>query len=328
MDDLLLEVRHLKTYFETNKGTVKAVDDVSFALRKGEILGIVGESGCGKSTTIQSLLRLIGYRKQEHVQGEVIFEGQDLIKKTDKQMQNVRGHKIGFIAQNPMTSLNPVYTIGNQIAEVPVIHERAPKKKAWSIALDMLKKVGIPDHEERAKQFAHQFSGGMKQRAVVAMALAGNPSLVIADEPTTALDVTIQAQILDLLVTLRDETQAGILLITHDLGVVAEICDRVAVMYAGKIVELATVDQLFHDPQHPYTKGLIASIPKIGSRKRIVPIKGHPPNLYEPAQGCLFRERCPFAFDSCEQAHPGLRLSGDGHQVACYLVDDKGESRA
>ncbi|MCQ2009964.1 ABC transporter ATP-binding protein [Sporolactobacillus sp. STSJ-5] len=319
MDDLLLDVRNLKAYFKTNKRTVKAVDDLSFTLKRGEILGLVGESGCGKSTTTQALLRLIGYRKNEHLEGEAFFEGEDLIQKSDKQMQKIRGNKIGFIAQNPMSSLNPVYTIGNQIAEVPQIHQRTSKNKAWSIALKMLQKVGIPDHETRAKQFSHQFSGGMKQRAVIAMALADNPSLLIADEPTTALDVTIQAQILDLMVKLRDDTQAGILLITHDLGVVAEICDRVAVMYAGKIVEQAPVAALFNNPLHPYTKGLLASIPKIGSRKKLIPISGHPPNLYEQNAGCLFKDRCPFAFDRCQQVYPDLHRSAEDHHVACHL---------
>ncbi|SFG27665.1 ABC transporter ATP-binding protein [Sporolactobacillus nakayamae] len=322
-DDLLLDVRHLKAYFRSKQRTVKAVDDLSFTLKKGEILGLVGESGCGKSTTTKALLRLIGNQKNEYLEGEAFFEGEDLIKKSDKQMQTIRGNKIGFIAQNPMSSLNPVFTIGNQIAEVPQMHQRASKNKAWAIALKMLQKVGISDHESRAKQFSHQFSGGMKQRAVIAMALAGNPSLLIADEPTTALDVTIQAQILDLMVKLRDETHAGVLLITHDLGVVAEVCDRVAVMYAGKIVEQAPVDELFHHPQHPYTKGLLASVPKIGSRKKLIPISGHPPNLYEMQGGCLFQERCPFAFDRCKKTEPPLHKIAEHHHSACHLSSER-----
>ncbi|MFT8871806.1 MAG: ABC transporter ATP-binding protein [Sporolactobacillus sp.] len=320
MANFLLDVRHLKAHFiQTNHQAVKAVNDISFTLNKGEILGLVGESGCGKSTTAQAILRLIGYKRTEYLEGNILFEGENLLEKSDKQMQHIRGHKIGLIAQNPMSSLNPVYTIGDQIAEVSKIHQHLSKPKAWRIAESMLKKVGIPEYETRARQYAHQFSGGMKQRACIAMALAGNPSLLIADEPTTALDVTIQAQILDLITALRDDINAGVLLITHDLGVVAEICDRVAVMYAGRIIEQASVNELFSNPQHPYTQGLLASIPKIGSRKRLMAIKGHPPNLSVEHTGCLFKDRCPLAFERCAYVLPEYTQISENHLVSCHL---------
>jgi oligopeptide/dipeptide ABC transporter ATP-binding protein len=326
MEEILLDVKNLKTHFNTDKGIVKAVDGVSFQIKRGEILGIVGESGCGKSITSQSILRLVGMKKNEIVEGEVLFEGQDLLKKKEREMRSIRGKKAGLIAQDPMTSLNPVYTVGNQIAEVPIIHEKATKKKAWQSAIEMLKKVGIPSAKERASQYPHQFSGGMRQRGVIAMALAGNPSLLIADEPTTALDVTIQSQVLDLILKLRQETNAGIMMITHDLGVVAEICDTVAVMYAGKIVEKAPVEELFKNPQHPYTKGLLASLPKIGSKERLKPIEGQPPDLQNLNEGCRFVDRCPFAFDQCHTAQPELFDTNEQHQTACYLYTDNEEA--
>lgn len=326
MEKPLLEVKNLTTKFNTEKGIVTAVDDVSFSVQRGEILGIVGESGCGKSVTSQSILRLIGQKKHEEISGEVNFEGENLLELSEAEMRRIRGNKIAYIAQDPMTSLNPVYTVGNQIAEVPYIHEKVNKKKAWNIAVKMLEKVGIPSPEARAKDYPHQFSGGMRQRGVIAMALAGNPSLLIADEPTTALDVTIQAQVLQLIKNLREETNAGIMFITHDLGVVAEICDRVAVMYAGKIVEMATVKQLFNDPQHPYTRGLLASIPKLGEKERLVPIEGQPPNLYDIPTGCSFRDRCPLAMDACAQEKPHLRHVEEQHQAACIFVENKVES--
>lgn len=321
MTDILLDVRNLSTYFKTEKGIAKAVDGVSFQIERGEIFGIVGESGCGKSMTSQSILRLIGLKRNELVSGEILFEGENLLEKKEQEMRKIRGRKIGLIAQDPMTSLNPVYTVGNQIAEVPIIHEKTPKKKAWEIAMNMLKKVGIPSPEERVKQFPHQFSGGMRQRGVIAMALAGNPSLLIADEPTTALDVTIQAQVLELILKLRDETNAGVMMITHDLGVVAEICDRVAVMYAGKIVEMGTVEELFKNPKHPYTKGLFASIPQLGSKERLKPISGQPPNLLHIKEGCRFQERCPYSFEKCHFEHPSFSTISAEHQAACYLYE-------
>lgn len=326
MDKPLLEVKNLTTKFHTEKGVVTAVDDVSFSVQRGEILGIVGESGCGKSVTSQSILRLIGQKKHEEIEGEVIFDGKNLLELSEAEMRRLRGNQIAFIAQDPMTSLNPVYTVGNQIAEVPYVHEKLNKKKAWDIAVKMLEKVGIPSPKERAKDYPHQFSGGMRQRGVIAMALAGNPSLLIADEPTTALDVTIQAQVLELIKKLREETNAGVMFITHDLGVVAEICDRVAVMYAGKIVEMAPVKQLFNNPEHPYTKGLLASIPKLGDKERLVPIEGQPPNLYDIPSGCSFRDRCPLAIDACAQSVPSMRRVEEQHQAACLLVGNKVES--
>ncbi|MDC3415825.1 ABC transporter ATP-binding protein [Aquibacillus salsiterrae] len=325
MEDVLLDVKELKTHFKTEKGVVKAVDGISFQVRRGEILGIVGESGCGKSITSQSILRLVGYKRNELVSGQVLFEGEDLLTKKEKNMLAIRGSKIGLIAQDPMTSLNPVYTVGNQIAEVPMIHEKASKKSAWQTAIAMLKKVGIPSAEDRADQYPHQFSGGMRQRGVIGMALAGNPSLLIADEPTTALDVTIQAQVLDLMLKLRDETNAGIIMITHDLGVVAEICDKVAVMYAGKIVEQAPVEELFANPKHPYTKGLLKSLPKLGDKERLQPVEGQPPNLNDLHEGCRFADRCPFVFDKCHTEHPPLFSTDSNHRTACYLYDEEAE---
>ena len=325
MEDVLLDVRDLKTGFKTDKGLLQAVDGISFQIKRGEILGLVGESGCGKSMTSQSILRLIGLKRHEVVEGEILFEGEDLLKKNDKEMQSVRGRRIALIAQDPMTSLNPVYTIGNQIAEVPLIHEKVTKKSAWNTAIAMLKKVGIPAAKERSRQYPHQFSGGMRQRGVIGMALAGSPSLLIADEPTTALDVTIQAQVLDLILSLRDETKAGMMIITHDLGIVAQICDTVAVMYAGKIVEKASVKQLFENPQHPYTKGLLASLPKVGSKERLQPIDGQPPNLNEVKGGCRFADRCPLVFAKCHTEHPPFYSTELNHQTACYVYEKEGD---
>lgn len=321
MKDPLLKVKNLTTNFHTDKGVVKAVDNISFSIQHGEILGIVGESGCGKSVTSQSILRLIGNNKHEEITGEVLFEGKNLLKKSENYMRSIRGSKLALIAQDPMTSLNPVYTVGNQIAEVPYIHEKVTKKRAWKVAIEMLEKVGIPSPERRAKQYPHQFSGGMRQRGVIAMALAGNPSLLIADEPTTALDVTIQAQVLQLILKLRAETNAGIMFITHDLGVVAEICDSVAVMYAGKIVEKSSVKELFNNPKHPYTKGLLGSLPKLGVKERLVPIEGQPPNLYNLPTGCSFKDRCPFALDICSNETPKLHPVESDHEAACFLYE-------
>ncbi|MEQ6388067.1 ABC transporter ATP-binding protein [Bacillaceae bacterium S4-13-58] len=323
MEGILLDVKNLTTQFRTGKGVVTAVDGISFQIKRGEILGIVGESGCGKSMTSQSILRLVGAKRNETISGEVLFNGENLLEKSEKAMLNIRGSKIGLIAQDPMTSLNPVYTVGNQIAEVPLIHEKVSKKTAWTRAIEMLKKVGIPSAEERAAQYPHQFSGGMRQRGVIGMALAGNPSLLIADEPTTALDVTIQAQVLDLILKLREETNAGIMMITHDLGVVAEICDKVAVMYAGKIVEQATVEELFENPKHPYTKGLLASLPKFGSKERLEPVQGQPPTLTDLPEGCRFADRCPFVFERCHSVHPPFFSTGEGHGTACYLYEEE-----
>ena len=327
MEEKVLEVRNLKTHFSTRSGLVKAVDGVNFEVKKGEILGIVGESGCGKSVTSQSVMRLVGQKKSEILDGEILYHGENLLDKSEAEMMKLRGKKISMIFQDPMTSLNPVYTVGEQIAEIPLIHEKKDKKFAWKKAIEMIRKVGIPSPGSRASQYPHQFSGGMRQRGVIAMSLAGNPDLLIADEPTTALDVTIQAQVLDLICDLRDETNAAIILITHDLGIVAEICDTVAVMYAGKIVEKASVEELFESPNHPYTKGLLGSIPKPGSKERLQPIQGQPPNLHDLPKGCRFAERCPFAFDKCHEEQPELKsVNGKQHEVACFLKEEVNEA--
>jgi oligopeptide/dipeptide ABC transporter ATP-binding protein len=324
MDDIVLDVKDLKCHFSTRKGLVKAVDGVNFQVKKGEILAIVGESGCGKSVTSQGIMRLIGGKKSERIEGEILFNGENLLEKTNEEMRKLRGNRISMIFQDPMTSLNPVYKVGSQIAEVAEIHEKKSKKSAWSIAVNMLKKVGIPSPELRANDYPHQFSGGMRQRGVIAMSLTSNPDLLIADEPTTALDVTIQAQILDLMQELRDETGTAIVLITHDLGVVAEICDSVAVMYAGRIVEHAPVKELFASPKHPYTKGLLASLPKPGVRERLKPIEGQPPNLYDLPSGCCFAARCPYVKPECRKEIPLLRHIKENHQVACWLEEETG----
>ncbi|HET7615371.1 MAG TPA: ABC transporter ATP-binding protein [Bacillales bacterium] len=322
MDEKILDVKGLKTSFQTRNGLVKAVDGIDFSVNRGEILGIVGESGCGKSVTSLSVMGLVGERKNEKVEGEILFKGQDLLKLSSDQMRKIRGKQAAMVFQDPMTSLNPAYSVGSQIAEIPIIHEKKSTKAAWDIALKMLGKVGIPTPSERAKHYPHQFSGGMRQRGVIAMSLAGDPDLLIADEPTTALDVTIQAQVLELLNKLRHEMNSAIVLITHDLGVVAELCDQVAVMYAGKIVEKASVGELFRNPRHPYTKGLLASLPKPGSNERLVPIEGQPPNLFDLPQGCRFANRCPMAFEKCRRESPELMDAGEGHCSACWLEEE------
>lgn len=327
MSENVLEVEGLKTYFRTRDGVVKAVDGIDFEVGRGEILGIVGESGCGKSVTSRSIMGLVGKEKHELVEGEIRFKGKNLLELSDKEMRQIRGNEISMVFQDPMSSFNPVYTVGAQIAEIPIVHEKQSTKAAWSKAIQMLKKVGISSAEKRSKHYPHQYSGGMRQRAMIAMALTGNPDLLIADEPTTALDVTIQAQVLNLLKRLREDFNSAIILITHDLGVVAELCDKVVVMYAGKVVEKASVETLFRDPRHPYTKGLLASIPKLGSRKRLQPIEGQPPNLTDVGEGCRFAERCPFAFEKCYQHTPKLIEVGRSHQSACWLEEGDDDVR-
>ncbi|MBM7551647.1 ABC transporter ATP-binding protein [Thalassobacillus pellis] len=323
MSEYIMEVNDLKTHFHTKTGVVKAVDGVNFKVKKGEILGIVGESGCGKSVTSQSIMRLVGSKSSEHVSGEVRYHGEDLLLKTEREMEKIRGKDISMVFQDPMTSLNPAYNVGTQIAEMPEIHEKKPKKAAWKRAVEMLTKVGIPSSEKRAHQYPHQYSGGMRQRGVIAMSLACDPDLIIADEPTTALDVTIQAQVLDLLRKLRDDTGTAIMMITHDLGVVAELCDRVAVMYAGKIVEEGTIEDIFDRPKHPYTKGLLNSVPRPGRRERLQPIEGQPPNLQNLPQGCRFQDRCPFVMDKCLAQQPELLpAESEQHTVACWLEEE------
>ncbi|GAB4188854.1 MAG: ABC transporter ATP-binding protein [Thalassobaculales bacterium] len=315
----VLEVEDLKTWFFTQDGVTRAVDGVSFSVGAGETVGIVGESGCGKSVTALSILRLLPPRIGRTVGGAVRFEGSDLLSLDEAAMRGIRGNRIAMIFQEPMTSLNPVLTIGDQIAEAVMIHQGATRAAALARAAEMLKLVRIPDAERRLKDYPHQFSGGMRQRVMIAMALACNPTLLIADEPTTALDVTIQAQILRLMVELKGRIGAAIMLITHDLGVVAETCQRVIVMYAGRKVEEAPVEELFDRPLHPYTQGLMASIPRVGGRKRrLSEIPGIVPSLREPIAGCAFAPRCAQATARCHGEAPSLRELLPGHQVSCW----------
>jgi len=320
MAEVLLSVRNLKTYFYTDEGVVKAVDGLSYDLRKGETLGIVGESGCGKSVHALSVMRLIPTPPGKIVDGQILFDGRNLLKLPDEEMRRIRGNRIAMIFQEPMTSLNPVLTIGEQIAEAVMLHQRLSKKDAWDRAAEMLEKVKIPLARERVRDYPHQFSGGMRQRVMIAMALSCNPSILIADEPTTALDVTIQAQILELMRGLQQEFNMAVILITHNLGVVAETCDNVVVMYAGRPVEHTTVQRTFQDPKHPYTWGLLHSIPKLYERKeRLIPIEGQPPNLIDLPPGCSFAPRCPFAMEICVKADPPDYEVGPNHAARCFL---------
>jgi oligopeptide/dipeptide ABC transporter ATP-binding protein len=320
----VLEVRNLKTQFFTRAGVVYAVDDVSFEVKEGETLGIVGESGCGKSVTALSLMRLVPNPPGRIVDGSItlVLDGvrRDLLDLSEGEMRDVRGNEIAMIFQDPMTSLNPVYTVGNQLVEPLMLHLDLTRGEAEKRAVELLKRVGIPAAEERIDSYPHQFSGGMRQRVMIAMALACNPKLLIADEPTTALDVTIQAQILDLMVGLNRDLGTAIILITHDLGVVAELCKRVIVMYAGKIIEEGSADDLFNNPQHPYTFGLLRSVPRIGVnvKDELVPIGGLPPDLLEPPAGCRFRPRCPRRQAKCEETPP-LGETAPGQIAACWF---------
>ncbi len=320
----LLSVNNLKTYFYTFEGVAKAVDDVSFDLKKGEILGVVGESGCGKSVTAQTIMKLIPMPPGRIVDGSINFDGIDIASLSMEKMREIRGKRIAMIFQEPMTSLNPVFTIGDQISEMFMLHEKVDKKEAWERSIDMLRKVQIPAPEKRVHEYPHQLSGGMRQRAMIAMALSCNPEILIADEPTTALDVTIQAQILDLMMQLREDFQTAIMMITHDLGVIAEIAERVVVMYAGKVVEEADTTGIFETPRHPYTKGLLKSIPILGERSRqgrhqLNEIKGTVPSLYQLSEGCSFCPRCPDAMDQCQYTTPEMKTVAAGHQVRCWL---------
>ena len=321
MSETLLEVTNLRTRYKTDDGVLFPVDDVSFRVKKGQTLGIVGESGCGKSQTALSIMRLI-QKPGEIVSGDVQFKGESLLKKTDKEMRDILGNQMAMIFQEPMTSLNPVYTIGDQIEESIKLHQKGlSKQQIMQKAIDMLKLVGIPAAEKRYHEYPHQLSGGMRQRVMIAMAMSCTPQLLIADEPTTALDVTIQAQILDLMRKVQKEFNAGMILITHDLGVVAEMCQDVLVMYAGKIVEYGTVEDIFYRPKHPYTKGLLDSIPhfETGSRmKQLNTIPGLVPNLYKLPAGCRFQDRCKFVQDDCRRAEPNLENLRGLHKVACY----------
>ncbi len=324
--DKLLEVNNLKTYFDTDDGTVKAVDGVSFHIDRGETLAVVGESGSGKSVTSLSIMRLIAQPPGRIADGEILFEGEDLVKKSEAQMRKIRGNDISMIFQEPMTSLNPVYTVGDQIAEAIVLHQNKNRRQAMKLAAEMLDLVGIPEPGKRVHEYPHQMSGGMRQRVMIAMALSCGPKLLVADEPTTALDVTIQAQILDLMRKLQKEIGMSILFITHDLGVVAEIADRVVVMYAGRAVEEADVETIYAEPQMPYTLGLLNSIPRVDKaaeeQERLQAIPGNVPNpLYLPA-GCSFHPRCRFAIDECKEAVPPLENTGGGHMVRCIRWND------
>jgi len=319
----LLRVQDLKTHFHTRDGVVRAVDGVSFDVMPGETLAIVGESGCGKSVTAMSILRLLPMPPARIAGGRIEFEGRNLLELSEPEMRKVRGNAISMIFQEPMTSLNPVLTIGRQISEALVLHRSMTEKAALVRAAEMLRKVRIPEAERRLAQYPHELSGGMRQRVMIAMALACGPRLLIADEPTTALDVTIQAQILELMHELRDETGASVILITHDLGVVAEIAHRVVVMYAGRKVEEAPIGELFAAPRHPYTRGLLGSMPHLGDSvnetgKRLVEIPGMVPSLKDPAPGCLFAPRCTNATERCSREVPPLELHAPGHWAACW----------
>lgn len=316
----LLKVENLKTYFFTHEGTVKAVDGISFSINMGETLGLVGESGCGKSVTALSIMRLIPHPPGRIVSGKIYSEGKNLLKYNEKEMRNIRGRKISMIFQEPMTSLDPVFTIGHEIMEAVRLHSSVNKKNAKDKTIETLRVVGMPDAEKRIHNYPHELSGGMRQRAMIAMALCCNPALLIADEPTTALDVTIQAQILRLINKLKDEFGASVLLITHDLGVVAEMCDNVAVMYAGHIVEHTDVDTIFRNPLHPYTKGLNKSIPRLDvDMERLETIKGLVPNLIDLPSGCPFHPRCSYCSDKCMKEMPELKEVEDNHLVKCHL---------
>jgi len=322
----LLEVKNLKTYFYTEDGVVKAVDGVDFEVYPGEVLGLVGESGCGKSVTLLSAMRLIS-KPGRVIEGQVIFDGQDLLKLSENEMTHVRGNRMSMIFQQPQTALNPVFKVGDQIAEVLNIHQDIGKEAGQKRAIELLKMVGIPDAERRAEAFPHELSGGMAQRVMIAMALACVPELLIADEPTTALDVTIQAQILDLMRDLRNKVGASVILITHDLGVIAEMAERVAVMYAGRIVEQADVKTLFANPRHPYTQGLMGSIPVLGKiKERLEVIPGTVPNLVNLPAGCRFAPRCKARIDHqlqiCTEVEPDLIPNAAGHLVRCWLYKD------
>jgi peptide/nickel transport system ATP-binding protein/oligopeptide transport system ATP-binding protein len=320
----LLQVQELKTYFYTFEGVARAVDDVSFYLDKGETLGVVGESGCGKTVTALSVMRLIPEPPGRIVHGKILFDGVNLPDLTMRQMRAIRGRRISMIFQEPMASLNPVFTIGDQISEMFVLHQRLGKKESWERAVEMLRMVQIPSPEKRVHEYPHQLSGGMRQRAMIAMALSCNPEILIADEPSTALDVTIQAQIIDLMMQLKKDFDAAIMLITHDLGVIAEIAQRIVVMYAGKVVEEGQTMSIFEDPRHPYTRGLLKSIPKLGERsrygrQRLKEIPGIVPSLYELPPGCSFSPRCPEAAAICQEKAPELIDMGGGLRVRCWL---------
>ena len=321
--NILLEVKDLKTSFMTHIGEVQAVRGVSFEMEEGDILGIVGESGSGKSQTCMSIMQLL-QSPGKIKEGEIIFDGKDLVKMNDKELQQIRGKEISMVFQDPMTALNPVYTIGNQMIEVIRKHKDVTKEEARKEAIKMLDLVGIPSPEDRLKNYVHEFSGGMRQRVMIAMALSCNPRLLIADEPTTALDVTIQAQVLDLMKDIQKRLNTSIILITHDLGVIAETCKNVIVMYGGMIMEKATVEQLFGEPKNPYTIGLLNSVPdpQCLEKKKLEPIPGTPPDLLNPPKGCPFAYRCKYALNVCYNEVPPIFDAGNGHKSRCWLLDE------
>ena len=323
-NNLLLDVRGLKTYFYTSDGTVPAVDGIDLSMQEGQTLGLVGESGCGKSVTALSVMRLIA-PPGKIIEGDIFFQGVNLLKLKEEEMYNIRGNKISMIFQEPMTSLNPVFTIGDQISEAILIHQGVDKATARDRTIEMLTMVGIPNPDQRFKSYPHEMSGGMRQRVMIAMALSCNPQLLIADEPTTALDVTIQAQILELMRELKNRIGLSIMLITHDLGVIAEMAQVVAVMYVGRIVEQADVITLYKSPKHPYTQGLLSSIPTLSTSRdeRLTVIKGSVPNLYALPQGCPFAPRCPHVFNRCHVEYPDLMPVANQHLVRCWLYTDE-----
>lgn len=324
MSDILLEVKNLKTYFYTEDGIARAVDGMDFIIRKGETLGMIGESGCGKSVSALSIMQLVASPPGKIIEGEIWFEGEDLLKKSPSEIKKIRGNDISMIFQEPMTSLNPVFTIGNQIMEPIILHQKLDKKKALKKAIEMLDLVGISSPEKQIDNYPHQLSGGMRQRAMIAMALSCEPKLLIADEPTTALDVTIQAQILELLKKIREEIGMAVMMITHDLAVIAEVSDDVLVAYAGKALEYADVKTIFKDPRHPYTQALYDSIPRLTDTKkrRLEVIPGMVPNPLEFPSGCRFHPRCKFAKSFCKKEEPQLKEVSNTHNVSCFIYDE------
>ncbi len=319
--DIVLQVEDLRTYFRTRWGTVKAVDGISFHLRRGETLGIVGESGSGKSVTMLSLMRLVPSPPGEIVSGKIVLDGEDLVPLSDRDMNRVRGSKIALIIQDPMTSLNPVFTIGNQVTEAIRIHQNIPRRSVLDQALDVLRKVNIPAAESRVKDYPHQMSGGMRQRVVGAIGISCQPQVLIADEPTTSLDVTIQAQYLKLLKELQRDSDLSLIFITHDFGIVAKMCDRVAVMYAGRIVEQGSVRDIFNNPSHPYTEALLASVPRMEEDvDRLYSIEGQPPPLHDLPVGCSFADRCQYVMDRCREEYPIQATVAEGHEASCWRL--------
>jgi oligopeptide transport system ATP-binding protein len=324
----LLQVKDLRTYFYTEEGLVKAVDGVTFDVQEGETLALVGESGCGKSVSALSLLKLLPIPPARIVSGEVLFEGDDMMKLNEDELRKIRGNRIAMVFQEPMTSLNPVLTIGKQLTEALELHLKLDKHAANARAVQLLEMVGVAEAERRITDYPHQFSGGMRQRVMIAMAMACNPRLLIADEPTTALDVTIQAQVLEVMARLSKEFGTAVIIITHNLGVVARYADRVNVMYAGKIIETSTAEKVYADPRHPYTLGLLRSVPRLdlAMGEKLIPIEGLPPDLGHLPEGCSFYPRCTFRIDKCKEEYPPLQLVAENHYAACWVDVTKGKA--